>query len=153
MKNGRFPSLRLKVAKQFSMTCGDVVLRRSDGMIAYHLATVVDELSLGIGEVVRGQDLAQVMDCHLAVIEALGQKPLSFRHVPLLCDKSGRKLSKREVDGGLQPIQNIGMKAPNVIGLLASSLGIVPEGSVLSSVELLSYLRDDPNLFQRAFCD
>ena len=153
INQGRFPSLRLRVAKRFSITCGDVVLRRSDGFIAYHLATVVDEVCLGISEVVRGQDLAQVMDCHLAVIEALGQKTLSFRHVPLFFKKDGTKLSKRDGAAGLQHFQSIGMKAPNVIGLLASSLGIVPEGAVLSASELLSHLRADGNLFHRTFCD
>ncbi len=153
INDGRFPSLRLKVARRFANSCGDVVLRRSDGFIAYHLATVVDELCLGISEVVRGEDLAHVMDGHLAVIEALGGKPLIFRHVPLLYNKDGTKLSKRDGSRGLQSCQSLGMKAPNVIGLLASSLNIVPKGSVLSAAELLSHLTEHATFWKRAFCD
>ena len=70
--DGRLTSLRLRVAEDFALTSGDVLIRRADGFIAYHLATVVDDLALGINEVVRGKDLAQAMYSQLAVIDALG---------------------------------------------------------------------------------
>ena len=146
IQQGRLPSFRLMVEKEFAFQCGDVVLRRADGYIAYHLATAVDELFLGINEVVRGQDLASAMYSQLAIIDALAQKSLPYLHVPLLFNKDGSKLSKREGGMGLKALKANGMSAPNVIGLLASTLELVPNGTVLSSAELLSELAKNKDL-------
>lgn len=54
---------------------GDTVLRRADGVIAYHLATAVDELALGISNVLRGQDLWLSTAPQVAVMAALGWTP------------------------------------------------------------------------------
>lgn len=145
---GRLPSLRLIVPKEFSSKCGDVVLRRADGYIAYHFATAVDELFLGITEVVRGNDLAKARYSQLAIIDSLDQKPLSYLHVPLFLNKDGTKLSKRENGIGLKSLQLNGMCSEDVIGFLASSLGLVPNGSKLSASELLSDLSKSQKLIE-----
>ena len=137
LDRGRLPSWRLKVSSEFSSTSGDVVLRRSDGYVAYHLATAVDDLTLGISEVVRGRDLIEAMPSQLAVIQALNQTPLSYLYVPIYCDSKGIKLAKREGGKGLGSLQSKGMNAPQVIGFLASSVGLVPNGSELTALELL----------------
>ena len=97
-------------------------------------------MSLGITEVIRGQDLAKAMNSQLAIIDALGQKPLLYKHVPLFTNNVGEKLAKREGSKGLQNLQMKGLMGPDVIGVLASTLNLVPEGSVLSAEELLSDL-------------
>ncbi len=140
INRGKLPSLRLRVGEDFAISCGDIILRRSDGFIAYHLATVVDELCLGINEVVRGNDLAKAMPAQLAVFDALGQKPLRYRHVPLLFNADGTKMSKRLGGEGLVNLRNNGFDSAEVIGLLAASLGLIPEGLALSTAELLSNL-------------
>ncbi|MDP6193903.1 MAG: tRNA glutamyl-Q(34) synthetase GluQRS, partial [Prochlorococcaceae cyanobacterium ETNP18_MAG_1] len=117
---GRLPSWRLRVNQQFSNSSGDVVLRRADGFIAYHLATAVDELTLGITEVVRGRDLADAMPAQLAVIEAMEQEPMAYRHVPLLCDEQGRKLAKRDGGAGLKSLRAQGMGPEEIVGQLAA---------------------------------
>ncbi len=149
--NGKLLSLRLKVGKHFSRICGDVIVRRADGFIAYHLATVVDELALGINEVVRGQDLLQAKFSQLALIEALALQPLNYLHVPLWTKADGTKLSKREGSEGLIALQASGLKPSNVIGLLASSLNLVPKGAELSVQELLSETIKRKNVFEKAF--
>ncbi len=136
-KDKRLPSWRLKVSKRYLKKSGDVVLRRSDGLVGYHLATAVDELSLGITEVVRGTDLVNALSSQLAVIEALGQVPTKYVHVPIFCDNEGKKLSKRDGSEGLAILKSKGMNAPQVIGWLASSLGLVPHGAELTALELL----------------
>ena len=148
LQNGRLPAWRLRVLAADEPHCGDLVLRRADGFIAYHLATAVDELALGITDVVRGDDLAPVCRAQQAVIAVLDQPPPRYRHVPLLCDAAGQKLSKREQAEGLAPLQEQGWTAEQVLGRLAASLNLVSEGCALSASELLQHLQQRPQLLQ-----
>lgn len=119
---------------------GDVVLRRADGYIAYHLATAVDELCLGISDVVRGDDLWGATGAQVAVMAALGATPPRYGHGPLWRDGAGRRLSKREGAEGLDGYLQRGLDAAAVVGHLAASAGLVPAGSRLSAAELLQEL-------------
>ncbi len=122
---------------------GDVVLRRADGYLAYHLATAVDELVLGISDVVRGDDLWSATGAQVAVMAALGAAPPRYGHVPLWCDGGGRRLSKREGAEGLAGYQQRGMDAAAVVGQLAASAALLPAGSRLSAAELLQQLSSE----------
>jgi glutamyl-tRNA synthetase len=148
---GRLPSWRLHLepgALRWQERCGsaggqdgpaevgDVVLRRADGVVAYHLATAVDELLMGISEVVRGEDLWPSTGAQVAVMAALGADPPSYAHVPLWRDGQGERLSKRQGAEGLAGLRRRGLEAPGVIGALAASLDLVPPGSRLSAREL-----------------
>jgi len=119
---------------------GDVVLRRADGVVAYHLATAVDELWLGISEVVRGEDLWSSTGAQVAVMRALGASPPAYQHVPLWRDAHGQRLSKRDGGEGLAGLRRSGHDAASVIGELAASLSLVPPGTRLSARELLDSL-------------
>ncbi|MFY8149635.1 MAG: tRNA glutamyl-Q(34) synthetase GluQRS [Prochlorococcaceae cyanobacterium] len=125
---------------------GDVVLRRADGFLAYHLATAVDELLLGISDVVRGDDLWWATGAQVGVMAALGAEPPRYGHLPLWRDAEGRRLSKRDGASGLEALRQKGLQSPAVIGLLAASLGWVPEGSQLDANELLQELQRRPRL-------
>jgi glutamyl-tRNA synthetase len=78
---------------------GDFVLRRGDGIFAYQLAVVVDDLAMAITDVVRGADLASSSARQVLLARLLGAEPPSFAHVPLLVAEDGRRLAKR--DGGM----------------------------------------------------
>ena len=119
---------------------GDVVLRRADGYLAYHLATAVDELSLGISDVVRGDDLWSATGAQVAVMAALGATPPRYGHVPLWRDGAGRRLSKREGAEGLEGYRQRGWDAAAVVGDLAASAALVAPGSRISAAELLQEL-------------
>ena len=136
----RLPSWRLRVGDDDPHGSGDVVLRRADGFIAYQLATVIDELSFGITDVVRGADLRQALPAQRSLFAALGERPPQFRHGPLLRDSRGQKLSKREASSGLDPLRAAGMDAAAVIGRLASGLQLVDADARLSAAELLEHL-------------
>ena len=132
---------------------GDVVLRRADGFIAYHLATAVDELSLGITDVVRGDDLREATAPQLAVMRELGGVAPRYWHLPLWRDAAGRRLSKRDGGEGLDSLRMQGLDAAAVVGLMAASLNLVPAGSRLSSRSVrrkvskyLSQVGLDPNI-------
>ena len=136
----RLPSWRLRVADDDPHGSGDVVLRRADGFIAYQLATVIDELSFGITDVVRGADLREALPAQRSLFDALGQQPPLFRHGPLLRDAQGQKLSKRVASSGLASLRAAGMDAAMVVGRLASGLQLVDPDARLSATELLEDL-------------
>jgi glutamyl-tRNA synthetase len=155
---GRLPSWRLRLSPgtlRWSETIGppgvldgpgavgDVVLRRADGMVAYHLATAVDELTLGISDVLRGEDLWWATGPQVAVMARLGRSAPRYGHVPLWRDGQGKRLSKREAAMGLEGYRRQGLDAPGVIGVLAASLGLVPPGTRLSARELLQSLEGE----------
>ncbi len=73
---------------------GDFVIRRGDGLHAYHLAMVVDDAALGVTDVVRGADLLAATPAQLMLREALGLPEPRHLHVPVATDPRGRKLSK-----------------------------------------------------------
>jgi glutamyl-Q tRNA(Asp) synthetase len=80
---------------------GDFVIRRTDGLWAYQLATVVDDGFEQITDVVRGADLLDNTPRQILLQRALGLATPRYLHVPLVRDESGRKLSK---DDGAQAL-------------------------------------------------
>jgi glutamyl/glutaminyl-tRNA synthetase len=70
-------------------------LVRADGTPTYHLASVVDDIDLGITHVIRGKDLEPSTPIHRALTEALKARPPEYLHHGLLLGRDGTKLSKR----------------------------------------------------------
>lgn len=81
-----------------SSECGDFVIRRADGLIAYQLAVVVDDAIAGVTEVIRGCDLIESTARQILVYRALDLESPTYGHLPLVVDGAGRKLSKSERD-------------------------------------------------------
>ncbi|GLA45241.1 hypothetical protein CBS147343_10845 [Aspergillus niger] len=76
----------------------DPILIKSDGHPTYHLANVVDDHLMKITHVIRGTEWMPSTPMHVALYNAFKWSPPQFGHVPLLVDKSGQKLSKRNAD-------------------------------------------------------
>lgn len=74
---------------------GDFVLRRADGVFAYHLAVVIDDEQQGINQIVRGADLLEATCLHLFLQNLLGYQTPQYLHVPLIRNNQGDKLSKQ----------------------------------------------------------
>lgn len=77
---------------------GDPVILKSDGFPTYHLACVVDDHHMGVSHVLRGSEWLVSTSKHLLLYRALGWQPPRFAHLPLLLNRDGSKLSKRQGD-------------------------------------------------------
>ncbi|MCS6797859.1 MAG: glutamyl-Q tRNA(Asp) synthetase [Myxococcota bacterium] len=117
---------------------GDFIVRRADGLWAYQLAVAVDDGTMQITEVVRGADLLPCTPWQVALLRALELPVPRYLHVPLVRGPDGRRLSKRHGAVAIASMRQAGVPPQRVIGRLAASLGVVPEGSELSPRELLS---------------
>lgn len=89
--DGHFGRQTFVAGKDF----GDFIVWRNDDLPAYQLACVVDDLAMGITEVVRGADLLASTARQILLCEALGLVAPAFYHCPLMTDEQGVRLAKR----------------------------------------------------------
>jgi glutamyl-Q tRNA(Asp) synthetase len=73
----------------------DFIIKRRDGLFAYNLAVVIDDIDQGITEVVRGADLIEPTGRQISLYHTLNQPPVSYLHLPLATMADGLKLSKQ----------------------------------------------------------
>ena len=82
---------------------GDFVLRRADGVYAYHLACVVDDAAEGFTHVVRGADLIDSTARQIHLQHLLGVDTPEYLHLPVAVDAAGDKLSKQTKADAVDP--------------------------------------------------
>jgi glutamyl-tRNA synthetase len=75
---------------------GDFVIVRGDGNPLYHFTVVVDDMSMRISHVIRGEDHVSNTPKHILLFEALGYPLPIFGHLPLILNPDGTKMSKRK---------------------------------------------------------
>ncbi len=116
--------------------CGDMVVRRADGVYVYQLAVTVDDGEAGVTEVVRGMDLLSSAPRQMYLQELFGFPHPVYAHVPMLLAPDGRRLSKRDQDLDLGELQK--HLAPEaVVGRLAHAAGIIDRQTPVSARELV----------------
>ncbi|CAM2847117.1 tRNA glutamyl-Q(34) synthetase GluQRS [Vibrio rarus] len=79
----------------------DFIIKRRDGLFAYNLAVVIDDIEQGVTEVVRGADLIEPTGRQISLYHLLGAKPVSYLHLPLAVTATGAKLSKQNHASGI----------------------------------------------------
>lgn len=155
---GRNPSLRFRVDEHAwvdwidrargpqhdspSAQVGDFVICRSDGVYAYQLAVVVDDIAMAITEIVRGDDLLGSTARQIALYHALGATPPAYVHVPLILGPDGARLSKRHGDIGVRVLRQRGTEPGLVLARLGASLGLCSVEEAMSPSALLAILLD-----------
>lgn len=82
------------VSQQLERESGDFIIRRRDGLIAYHLAVVVDDEIQGVTEIVRGIDLLDSTPRHIWLQKQLQFRTPTYAHIPVITHPNGDKLSK-----------------------------------------------------------
>ena len=115
--------------------CGDMVVRRADGVYVYQLAVTVDDGEAGVTEVVRGMDLLSSAPRQMYLQELLGFTHPEYGHVPMLLAPDGRRLSKRDKDLDLGVLRQR-MTPETLLGSLAFSAGLIDRNIPVSAREL-----------------
>ena len=138
----------------------DYVLRRSDGMYAYNLAVVLDDIAMGITEVIRGDDLLDTTGQQIYLYKTLKQclhskniKVPSYGHAPLLIDSEGHRLSKRQKSITIRELRDNQWSANRILGELAIAGGLVKANTLhnreISISDLIEIDLNLPSLSQK----
>lgn len=120
----------------------DFVVRRNDGVAAYNLAVVVDDAAMRVDQVVRGDDLLTSAPDQAWLGQLLGAPVPAYAHVPLAVNAHGQRLAKRDGPVTLRALSADGVNPPEVLSLLAVSLGLAEPDEAISLTVLLE--RFDP---------
>ena len=115
--------------------CGDMVMRRADGVYVYQLAVTVDDGEAGVTEVVRGMDLLSSAPRQMYLQELFGFAHPAYAHVPMLLAPDGRRLSKRDRDLDLGELRK-NVSRETLLGTLAFAAGILDQKCAISPEEL-----------------
>jgi glutamyl-tRNA synthetase len=124
------------VSQNLTQTVGDFVLRRGDGVFAYQLAVVVDDVAMGITDVVRGADLVASTPRQIWLARALGLTQPTYAHVPLVIAPDGARLEKRTRGATIRSLRDAGVPAAVIVGALAHGLGLASSSAPASAVEI-----------------
>ena len=135
------------VRYSLSRDVGDSVIRRADGVFSYQLAVVVDDLTMGVTDVVRGRDLLRSTALQMEIRRRLEAAfyagadiggPVTdgapawnprYAHLPLVDGSGGRRLAKRERSLDMGALRAAGATPDQVVGYCAWLLGIRAEGT------------------------
>ena len=87
----------------------DLIIRRTDGSPTYNLTVVVDDLDMGITDVIRGDDHVNNTPRQVNILQALGKTPPRYAHVPMILGDDGSRLSKRHGAVSVMEYRNQGI--------------------------------------------
>ncbi|MBV8814091.1 MAG: glutamate--tRNA ligase [Verrucomicrobia bacterium] len=104
----------------------DMTIRRPDGSWIFHFVSVVDDIEMRISHVIRGEDHLTNTSKHVALYQALGVEPPRFAHIPLILNRDGSKMSKRDEGSSISTYMERGY-APEAVRNYLCLLGWSPK--------------------------
>ncbi len=131
------------------MTHPDITIRRPDGGWIFHFVNVVDDIEMKITHVIRGEDHLSNTPKHIELYQALGAQPPRFAHIPLILNRDGSKMSKRDQGAAIAGYQEAGY-APEAVRNYLCLLGWSPKDNreILDIAEIIE-LFDLPKINRR----
>lgn len=96
----------------------DMVIMRRDGSATYNFCVVLDDIAMGITQVIRGEDHLTNTAKQLLFYQALGVTPPKFAHLPLILGDAGNKLSKRDAAVSVEQYREKGFMAAALFNYL-----------------------------------
>ena len=117
----------------------DFVIVRSDGSPVFHLANVVDDITMNITHVIRGDDHVENTFKHIEIFKALGAEPPAYGHLPMIVNNMGKPYSKRDGAAFVGEFREQGY-LPEVLLNFLALLGWAPgdDREIMSRDELIA---------------
>lgn len=134
IKQGRKPVIRFRVPEDEiiliedlvrgnvtfeSNGIGDFVIIKSDGIPTYNFAVVIDDSTMNITHVIRGEEHLSNTPRQVLIYQALGLKPPKFAHISLILGKDRSKMSKRHGSTSVVNYQDAGFLPEALVNYLA----------------------------------
>jgi len=117
----------------------DLVLMRADGIPTYNFAVVVDDITMAVTHVIRGEDHIPNTPRQLLIYQALGAPPPLFAHMPLMLGKDKAKLSKRHGALPILAYRDAGFLPQALVNYLARLGWSHGDQEIFSREELIQY--------------
>jgi glutamyl-tRNA synthetase len=119
----------------------DLVIFRSDGFPTYNFAVVVDDIDMGITDVIRGDDHVNNTPRQINIYNALGKPVPRFAHMPMILGADGAKLSKRTGAAGVMQFRDAGYLPHALLNYLARLGWSHGDQEIFSREELVKLFR------------
>jgi glutamyl-tRNA synthetase len=97
----------------------DLIIQRSDGLPTYNFAVVVDDVTMNITHVIRGDDHLNNTPRQIQLYQALGHEPPAFAHLPMILGSDKTKLSKRHGATAVTEYADLGYLPEALVNYLA----------------------------------
>ncbi|MDO4841758.1 MAG: glutamate--tRNA ligase family protein [Phoenicibacter congonensis] len=130
------------VTANLKTECGDMIMKRSDGVFSYQFTNAVDDALLGVNRIVRGNDLLSSAPREVWLISELAKvisdintEDIEFVHLPMLVNVNGQRLAKRDHSLDLGEIQKTGATPEHVIGKISHLIGLTEKFELISAQE------------------
>lgn len=115
----------------------DLIILRSDGFPTYNFSVVVDDISMGITHVIRGDDHLNNTPRQIQLYQALGYEPPRFAHLPMILGSDRTRLSKRHGATSIMAYKEMGYLPEAMINYLSRLGWSYGDQEIFSKEELI----------------